>query len=728
MLISPPFLPPHLDQADDAYLERAMRSPEHGNFPVSHKLSWHGGLHLEAPARNNGREPVRAIADGIVAYVRQPTARPATATEDEKHVLGYMGWTDDGCIIIRHDSTIGAQNDAETPVRFYSIYMHLQTIRGIKAGQTIYRKAELGSAGSFEGHANIIHFEIICDDDNLKRLLGRNTGDLNITTNGRADAVFGEIYFRLPANTLLYSQRPPLNEKTGVGGTVLTEVLLVGLRFGGGHGHVSTYRTDGTRVGAVLKENEAEYELYRQAGKIVQAYRAARASQVPSHSAVYELLRFGRILGPDPLMPSDTPHWRQISTADAKGWVNLNATGVFKYSDADAPQWAGWQLLKDYEDQNSRCDLDALRKMLDEDGDMITTRAEAERRMKDIEVQRLMRGMVCKFPTEWQRAGVAQRWNWLTKEGPSTESNKTPSLTKSTYLSLADFPAFQRHVEALAFWEHAVLDGIDAAHWHFHPRKFIEHFRKCGWLSIGEMKRIYADNESLYRDVGLSGESVKERFRLSLNLVFRKYLLNTPVRMAHFFGQTAQESYFFMVTREVAITASRAIKENHISIQSEEAGYLQITPDNRKQLMFFAERGQKGYYEGRTDLGNKDTGDGIKFRGRGMKQLTGRYNYSEYWVFRGWLDRKSYVADWTNSGGKGPVISNPQIVSDVPYNAVDTAGFYCAKTNILKAADGGATAEASSAVTRLVNPHERPLAPRRLTETLISYRVLSDEK
>jgi hypothetical protein len=120
------------------------------------------------------------------------------------------------------------------------------------------------------------------------------------------------------------------------------------------------------------------------------------------------------------------------------------------------------------------------------------------------------------------------------------------------------------------------------------------------------MKRIYADNESLYRDVGLSGESVKERFRLSLNLVFRKYLLNTPVRMAHFFGQTAQESYFFMVTREVAITASRAIKENHISIQSEEAGYLQITPDNRKQLMFFAERGQKGYYEGRTDLGNKD--------------------------------------------------------------------------------------------------------------------------
>ncbi|BEV15427.1 M23 family metallopeptidase [Herbaspirillum sp. DW155] len=727
MLISPPFLPPRLTHDDDAYLETAMRSPEHGNFPVSHKLSWHGGLHLEAPARSNGREPVRAIADGIVAYVRQPTARPDTASEDEKHVLGYMGWTDDGCIIIRHDSTIGAQNETETPVRFYSIYMHLQTIRGVKAGQTISRKAELGSAGSFEGHANIIHFEIICDDDNLKRLIGRNTGDLNLTTNGRTDAVFGEIYFRLPANTRLYPQRPPLNEKSGSGETVLNEPLFVGVRFGGGNAYVSTYRADGTRVGAALTENNAEYELYRQAGNVVQAYRAARASQVPSHSAVYELLRFGRILGPDALTPSDTPHWRQISTANGQGWVNLNAAGVFKYSDADAQHWAGWKLLMDYDDQNSRCDIDVVRNMLDEDGDGITTRSEAENRMKDAGVQRSMRGMVCKFPTEWQRAGVAQRWNWLTKEGPSSKVGKTPSLMKSTYLSLADFPAFQRHVEALAFWEHAALGGIDAAHWHFHPRKFIEHFRKCGWLSVGEMKRIYADKESVYRDVGQSGDTVKERFRLSLNLVFRKYLLNTSVRMAHFFGQAAQESYFLMATREVAIDVSTAIRENHISAQSEANGYLQITPTNRNQLLFFAEPGRKGYYEGRTSLGNTDQGDGIKFRGRGMKQLTGRYNYSEYWVFRGWLDRNSYDAGWFNNGREGPAIGNPQIVADIPYNAVDTAGFYCAKNNILKAADGGATAEASAAVSRLVNPFERPLAPTRTIETKSSYRILGDE-
>ncbi|MAF03289.1 hypothetical protein [Herbaspirillum sp.] len=683
MLISPPFLPPHLDQDDDAYLQRAMRSPEHGNFPVSHKLSWHGGLHLEAPARTNGREPVRAIADGIVAYVRQPTARPATATEDEKHVLGYTGWTDDGCIIIRHDSTIGAQNDAETPVRFYSIYMHMQTIRGIKAGQTIYRKAELGSAGSFEGHANIIHFEIICDDDNLKRLLGRNMGDLNITTNGRTDAVFGEIYFRLPGDTRLYTQRPPLTEKSGSGETVLNESLFVGVRFRGGNAYVSTYRADGTRVGAALTENDAEYELYRQAGKVVQAYGAARASQVPSHSAVYELLRFGRILGPDRLTPGDVPHWRQISTANGQGWVNLNAPGVFKYSDADAPHWAGWQLLMDYDDQNSRCDIDVLRKMLDEDGDGITTRSEAENRLKNTEVQRAMRGMVCKFPTEWQRGGIAERWNWLTQEGPNMETSAAPSLNDSTYLPQADFPEFQRHVEALAFWEDASLGAdIGSVHWHFHPVKFFQHFRKCGWLSSKELHQILSAAPK-------QGRARAEAIRIASNKVLRKYLIATsPLRCSHFLAQVGHETGWWQFRSESGL--DRYFRTMYEVITPEEAATdfrkgkaqsLQLVRKGETEQEYAKRRPEavlkkaEGLHNGAANakVGGR-AGDGVLFKGRGFLQITGRKNYTSYSIYRG--------QDFTTP-------PNPELVASDDYNACDVSGFYWSRENVNKEASSG---------------------------------------
>lgn len=122
-----------------------------------------------------------------------------------------------------------------------------------------------------------------------------------------------------------------------------------------------------------------------------------------------------------------------------------------------------------------------------------------------------------------------------------------------------------------------------------------------------------------------------------------RYKITTDLRMAHFIAQLAHESASFRYTEELA---------------SGDA------------------------YEGRTDLGNTQPGDGRRFKGRGLIQLTGRANYAEY--------SKAAGTDY---------VAKPQRLASDPFAAVDVACWFWHTRKLNALAD----ADDVKAVTRRIN-------------------------
>lgn len=78
---------------------------------------------------------------------------------------------------------------------------------------------------------------------------------------------------------------------------------------------------------------------------------------------------------------------------------------------------------------------------------------------------------------------------------------------------------------------------------------------------------------------------------LAANVHLETYSIKTQLRFCHFLAQLAHESGNFRYMEEIASGVA---------------------------------------YEGRKDLGNVNKGDGVRYKGRGPIQLTGRANYRKY--------------------------------------------------------------------------------------------------
>lgn len=70
-----------------------------------------------------------------------------------------------------------------------------------------------------------------------------------------------------------------------------------------------------------------------------------------------------------------------------------------------------------------------------------------------------------------------------------------------------------------------------------------------------------------------------------------------------------------------------AMAEFEINTPQRKAAFLAQIGHESGQLLYVKELASGQAYEGRKDLGNTAPGDGVKYKGRGLIQLTGKSNY-----------------------------------------------------------------------------------------------------
>ena len=104
-----------------------------------------------------------------------------------------------------------------------------------------------------------------------------------------------------------------------------------------------------------------------------------------------------------------------------------------------------------------------------------------------------------------------------------------------------------------------------------------------------------------------------------------------------------------------------------VNTKDRQAAFLAQVGHESGQLKYAEEVASGRAYEGRKDLGNVNPGDGMKFKGRGLIQVTGRANYK---LFDEWLHKNNYLT--INQS----IIDNPEIVSFNPEIAVLSAFWY----------------------------------------------------
>lgn len=153
-----------------------------------------------------------------------------------------------------------------------------------------------------------------------------------------------------------------------------------------------------------------------------------------------------------------------------------------------------------------------------------------------------------------------------------------------------------------------------------------------------------------------------QQYMGDLEQVLPKYgIADSKIRLAHFFSQVLHESGFLRYDMEnlnYSAKALRAVFGKYFKTKNVAEAYARQPKKIANKV-----------YSNRMGNGSEASGDGWKYRGRGLIQLTGKDNYKAF-------------AKWINDSR---IIDDPDLVASE--YAVQSAVFYWDRNNLNKVAD-----------------------------------------
>lgn len=387
---------------------------------------------------------------------------------------------------------------------------------------------------------------------------------------------------------------------------------------------------------------------------------------------------------------------------------DLPISGVIKKSDAVIITQHDWTKLGFHivEETNATADgfLDPedmpqffkdLFKKIDKDGNGDVDPAELADALKDADTRNQWSKLIARHPTEWKFKSDNAKWSRLDK------------ILEASPKSLIHE---KERINNYVFWEappiKAVVDSDLVSH--FHPIEFISN----STVYVG-MKITLA----MLKKVFISGDDAKLQLLADeLNPRLTDYKLDTPLRLSHFFAQVRIEvGEGYALVESLAYRPEKLAKFSYFSARPDEADLYGFKPGVQSaNQVEIANRAYNGV-TGNTELGNGNiaSGDGWKYRGRGLKQLTGRYNYNEFTTL--------YPQIWP--GENLNFINNPELLEQPKY-AARSAVFFWLKNNLFEIADKGDSPGFVNSITAKINLYTDSYGDRRTQFT----RIWANEK